>query len=267
MRKEFFNIGDQNLDIYMITCGYEDCVDHFVSAPHIRDYYLIHYVTKGSGYFETENHTFPVAAGDAFTMHPGQIATYYSPDEKDTWSFCWVGFSGSRAKEYMELTGNTGYIKSAADPQFFKSVMHCLEYAEENERCISQLRLNACVLDCLFALTGGLAQKPVGTKEHAEKAIRYIEYNYMNGITPRDVYTFLNLDRTYFFRIFKKHTGISPEQYIMQYRIRRSLELLQYSTYSISEIASFVGISDVCYFSRLFRKIMNMTPTEYRKTL
>ena len=264
MRKEFFNTKNINLDLYMINCGYEDCIGNFMREPHIRNYYLIHYVTKGAGYYEVEGKRFSVSMGDVFLIYPGQIVSYYSPDITNTWSFCWIGFSGIKAKDYMQLTGISNYTRSAVTPQFYSSIMSCLDYVEESKHNISQLRLNTCVLDCLFALTKDNMKQTAKAVDHADKAVRYIEYNYMNEITPKDVAAYLNLDRTYFFRIFKKYTGISPEQYIMNYRIRKSLELLKNSSYSVSEIAAFVGITDVYYFSRLFKKIMNITPTEYR---
>ena len=265
MRKEFFNSKNPDMDFYMTNCGYEDCAGNFICAPHIRKYYLIHYVTKGSGYYEVNHQTYAVSMGDIFIIYPGQIVTYYSPDMNNTWSFCWIGFSGNRAGDYMQMTGICDYIKSSVSPKFYSHIMSCLDYVEENKRNISQLKLNACVLNCLYALTTDTTKKTARSVEHVDKAVRYIEYNYMNEITPKDVFSYLNLDRTYFFRIFKKYTGTSPEQYIMNYRIKKSLELLKHSQYSISEIASFVGINDVYYFSRLFKKIMNMSPSEYRR--
>ena len=267
MRKEYYNTENQMLDLYMINCGYEDCIDNFVSFSSIRNYYLIHYITKGSGYYETNGQKTHIAAGDIFLISPGQLVRYTSPDPKDTWSFCWIGFSGNKAKEYLNLTGITADIERSVNILFYRNIMECLAYIEDNKNNISQLKLNTYVLNCLLALTKNTVSKPVRAETHAERALSYIEYNYGNEITIKDVYTYLNLDRTYFYRIFKKHTGMAPEQYIMHYRIRKSLELLQYSKHSISEIASSVGINNVYYFSRLFRKIMNISPTEYRKTL
>ena len=265
VRKEFYNSTNHQLDIYMINCGYEDCIDYFVSAPNIRNYYLIHYVTRGAGYFETEGRKVRVSAGDIFMMHPGQLVSYYSPDPKETWSFCWIGFSGSRAKDYLGLTGLTSCTKKGVGIQFYIQIMDCLKYVEENDRNISQFRLNACVMNCLMALTKDSAKRRIKPEEHAERAVSYIEYNYMKGITARDVYTYLNLDRTYFYRIMKEHTGMSPEQFIIRYKVSKSLELLRHSGYSITEIAAFVGVGDVFYFSRLFKKVMNMSPSEYRR--
>ena len=149
--------------------------------------------------------------------------------------------------------------------QRLRELMDCLKYVEENDRNISQLRLNACVMNCLLALTKENTKLKVKPEEHVERAVSFIDYNYMKGITARDVYSYLNLDRTYFYRIMKEHTGMSPEQFIMRYKVRKSLELLCHSEYSITEIAAFVGVGDVFYFSRLFRRIMSMSPSEYRR--
>lgn len=266
MRKEFYNISNKDLDLYMVNCGYEDCIDHFISHPYIRDYYLIHFVTKGSGYFETQNRKFYISTGDAFILYPGELGIYYSPDTRYTWSFCWIGFSGSKAKEYLASTGLSECVKRSVNQQFSSHILNCLNYIEGNRHSPSQIKLNICILNCLDVLMQDSKNKSLQAEDHVERALSYIEYNYTQHITTKDVCAYLNLDRTYFYRIFKKKYNISPEQYIMQYRIQKSLNLLQNTNYSISEIAYYVGVNDLYYFSRLFRKMMNMSPTEYRKS-
>ena len=266
MRKEFFNSKNINLELYMINCGYEDCCINFVCAPHTRKYYLIHYVTRGSGYYEVNGEKHFVKSGEIFVIYPNQLVTYYSPNANDTWSFCWIGFSGKRAADYMKLTGITSYTKQLKSQKFYSNIMSCMEYIEESKNSLSQLKLNSYLCNSLFLLSDNSSPKKNKATEHVDRAVRYIEYNYMNEITPKDVCAYLNLDRTYFFRIFKKYTGSSPEKYIMSYRIKKSLDLLKNSSYSISEIAAFVGFKDVYYFSRLFKQTMEITPSGYRKS-
>jgi len=266
MRKEYYNIPQKDLDIYLVNCGYEDCIENFVSNPLIRQYYLLHHVTKGSGYYEVAGKKYHISIGDLFIIHPGELVTYYSPDIKDAWSFCWIGFAGSKAKEYLSLATSLGYCIKNVNWQFYTTVINCLQYAEDNSHTISQLRLNTYVLNCLSSIIKDNCCKSLRSDEHVSRALSYIEYNYTGHISTKDVCTFFNLDRTYFYRIFKKALGMSPEQYIMNYRIQKSLELLQHTKYSVTEISSYVGIGNVYYFSRLFRHIMSMSPSEYRKT-
>ena len=264
MRKEFFNTKKHKLDLYMINCGYEDCCTNFVCAPHTRKYYLIHFVTKGSGFYEANGKKHFVTKGDIFVIYPNELVTYYSPDIDNTWSFCWIGFSGNMASDYLKLSNISGYIKSVKSFEFFSIISNCLNYIEENKNNISQLKLNSYILDSLHSLSKDNHSHKLTPVEQVDKAVRYIEYNYMNSITSKDVSAHLSIERSYFYRIFKKYTGSSPEQYIIKYRIKKATELIRFDKYSVTEIAEYVGIKDIYYFSRLFKKVMGVSPSEYK---
>lgn len=267
MRKEFFNTKNQKTGLYMINCGYEDCIDHFIAYPQIRKYYLIHYVTKGSGYYEVKNQKYFVKEGDIFIIYPYELISYYSPDPLNTWSFCWIGFSGEDAPQYAALAGMTDYTRTVKNQDFYISVKQCLDYIIEMEQkrsMISQFRLTATIMTCLFAISDKKHPRTERSAEYVDRAVRYVEYNYMNGITTKDVATHLSLDRTHFYRIFKECQGVSPEQYIVEYRVKKAKELLRFTQYSISEIATYVGVRDVYYFSKMFKRIARITPTKYR---
>lgn len=265
MRKEYFNKKNLKLDLYLVNCGYEDCCANFICAPHIRKYYLIHYVTKGSGFYEVDGKKYKVSQNDIFIIYPNQVVTYYSPDIDDTWSFCWIGFSGESASQYFKMTGIDSYVLKTKSQSFYSNVLNCINYFEESKENLSQLKLNSYIFDSLHLLFCAGEKTRSKAADYIDKAVRYIEYNYMNGISAKDVSDYLSIDRTYFYRIFKNHTGTSPEQYIMKYRIKRAAELLKCSSFTIGEIAVFVGFRDTYYFSRLFKKITGINPSEYRK--
>ena len=102
------------------------------------------------------------------------------------------------------------------------------------------------------------------SKIYIEKSIAFIKENYKKNISVSDVSDYLNIDRSHFFKIFKKDMMISPQDFIINYKIKQSCDLLRKSSYSISEISSLVGFSSPSYFSRIFKKNMNMTPIEYK---
>ena len=100
---------------------------------------------------------------------------------------------------------------------------------------------------------------------YVEEALRYIENNYAHTVNIQVIADHLNIERTYLYRLFKDITGMSPQEYLLDYRIRRSCSLLKETSLPVSDIARSVGYNDALYFSRLFRQKKGRTPTAYRK--
>lgn len=98
-------------------------------------------------------------------------------------------------------------------------------------------------------------------------ALSIIHENYMNPITIQKLASDLGITHEYFCRIFKAAIGKRPLEYITLYRIRNSLTYLSQTQDSVTSIASRCGFDDINYFSRCFKKIQGMTPTEYRKNI
>ena len=271
MRKEFFNRKRPPLDLYMVNCGYEDCCLNFFCAPHKRKYFLIHYVTKGSGYSEVNGIKNYVKERDIFVIHPDEIVSYSSPDTENTWSFCWIGFNGNNACRYLAETGleSDNYVYHLESDEFVSVISNCLDYIESVNSEASQLMLNSFLLQSLGIICKRIKTTPEKSKAShiVERAVRYIEFNYMNDISPSSIAEFFSIDRTYFYRIFKSATGSSPESYIINYRIKKAADFLRSSSYSVGEIASFVGINDIYYFSKVFKKIKGVSPSNYRKNM
>ena len=63
---------------------------------------------------------------------------------------------------------------------------------------------------------------------------------------------------------FTTHTGLSPHQYLLEFRLVRARSLLVETEFSIKEIATQTGFEDEFYFSRLFRQKLNLTPSQWR---
>ena len=98
-----------------------------------------------------------------------------------------------------------------------------------------------------------------------EEALRYIENNYAHHVNIQVIADYLNIERTYLYRLFKDITGTSPQEYLLDYRIRRACSLLKDTDLPVNDIARSVGYEDPMYFSRLFKQKKKRTPTHYRK--
>ena len=75
----------------------------------------------------------------------------------------------------------------------------------------------------------------------------------------------LNVNSSYLSNLFRQQTGVTITEYVTDKRITHAANLLAYTQYPIKNIAKQVGIPDVQYFSRLFKKRMGITPTQYRE--
>ena len=98
-------------------------------------------------------------------------------------------------------------------------------------------------------------------ERYINSAISYMEYYYGNNINVSDISCYLGIERTYFYRIFKSATGISPTEYLTNIRIEKAKQLIA-SGDSFASVASAVGINDIYYFSKLFSKEVGITPSD-----
>lgn len=96
------------------------------------------------------------------------------------------------------------------------------------------------------------------------KAMTYIDLNYHNNISLNDVAESINMSYFYFSRLFKESTGKSFSDYLTEYRIDKSIELMKDEDLSIKQISYDIGYNDPNYFSKIFKKLKGITPTDYR---
>lgn len=106
------------------------------------------------------------------------------------------------------------------------------------------------------------------SKEHyIVEAIKYIRHHWKEDIKIKDVAEHLALSESYLSRLFKKETKYTLIEYLTNYRIQRAIELLQDPNVRIYEVAGLVGYRDSRYFSSIFKKLVGVTPTEFKDKL
>jgi len=264
MRNAFFNPRrPADSPLHLCTCGYENGKEGFGCNSHTRDYYLIHYIVEGEGFYETGGNVYPVSKGEIFVVYPGEPVKYYSSDPEKIRTFAWLGFSGSHAEQYLASIGidRESLVQKRQGLRFTETVRECLRYLEQSQTNISQIMLDAFALKCLASLEPS-GEAPVSDRSaaYADMAVRYIKDNYMDGINIADVVSYLNIERSYFYRVFTKRMGVSPQQYLVDYRLDRARELLQKGT-SVTDTAEAVGIKNIYGFSAMFKKKFGFPPS------
>lgn len=101
-------------------------------------------------------------------------------------------------------------------------------------------------------------------KEDIIEAMDYIDQHLDTDLRAADVAAYIGVSRSYFSTIFKEATGCSIISYISERKLEKAKELLSATTIRTEEVAEKIGIQDVKYFSKWFKKRAELTPGQYR---
>ncbi|MBE5855872.1 MAG: helix-turn-helix transcriptional regulator, partial [Lachnospiraceae bacterium] len=97
--------------------------------------------------------------------------------------------------------------------------------------------------------------------------LQYVDQHFTEDLSRETLSDLFYFDEDYITRLFKKETGLSFKNYVIEKRLSLAKDLLEHSSAPIHEIATRVGYDNYSYFTRLFKKTYQLTPIEYRNQL
>ena len=123
------------------------------------------------------------------------------------------------------------------------------------------------MLEVLVLWSRELERGPLssGVVRHVDRMKQYIRDQYRLKVTKEELGEHIGKSPNHAATIFRKVTGQTISEYLHGVRIRNAMYLLDESILTVSEIAEFVGYSDVTYFQRLFKRKTGYPPSHYRK--
>jgi transcriptional regulator GlxA family with amidase domain len=100
-----------------------------------------------------------------------------------------------------------------------------------------------------------------------QHVVSFIRENHREKLTLREMAATVNLSPWWLAHLFKTHMGTSPERFLTQVRLEKAKHLLDHSFLSVKEVMAEVGFSDAGYFSRSFKAVYGVTPTQCRQQI
>jgi two-component system response regulator YesN len=122
---------------------------------------------------------------------------------------------------------------------------------------------NWCILEAKRITEAIKSQKEDNTSDLISEAKEFIKENYNEELHLKDVAMAISISPQYLSKIFKDEVGINFIDYLTTVRIEEAKKMLKQENLSIKEICFTIGYNDPNYFSRLFKKIVGVSPTEY----
>ncbi|WP_159516943.1 AraC family transcriptional regulator [Sunxiuqinia indica] len=258
-------------DMYVTDIGYyPQARHHFRKRQTGINQTILIYNVDGIGEIVTEKNQITLLK-DHFIIIPEGIPHTYSANERDPWSIYWIHFSGPKARHLAQpvlqpmpvIRTNTSRINERLN--LFNEIFHNLrrgfsiEILEYVNLCLPRLIATFTHLPQYRSVNELFTHDPVS------QSINFMLENINQKFKLEKLAKAVGLSKSHYSRLFLTRTGHSPIDYFIQLKIQRSCRLLDNNDLSIADVAREAGFEDQFYFSRQFRKVMNMSPTEYRK--
>jgi len=235
----------------------------------LNEYQLI-YITKGCGYFESASiKRQPVSEGSIIFLFPGEWHSYY-PNPETGWNEYWVGFRGPHIDKRVEkhfFNKEESLFRIGHSATIVRLYEDILELAKKEKTGYQQM-ISSMVLHILGSIYYKRKNIQFNNSYIEEKIIearQLIKDNIEGTLSQEEIAAKLGLGYSWFRRMFKEYTGVSPAQYQLQQKVLQAKELLTDTNLSISEIAYRLHFENAGQFSTFFKKKEGITPTLFRE--
>jgi len=255
-------------EIFVTHIGYfPKAAYHFRNRPNGCTDNILIYCVQGKGWYKVGRQKYDVNAGQYFQITAGKSQVTYAADLENPWSIYWVHYSGKDIDQFNAILA----ISSKNGPLHVPYNEHGIAIWEEMYSCLemgySKGNLNQANM-CLhhFLATFLYAKRPVNTIENnlVQESIQFMKTRLTERFTVEDLSCRHSLSVSHFSNLFRRETGTSPLDYFIQLKMQRACQLLYGTSIKIKDIASSLGYEDAFYFSRLFKKMMGLSPEQYR---
>lgn len=257
-------------NLYITDIGFfPNAKHHYIGRVYGSKEYLLILCIKGEGFARVGEKNLILKEGDLVILPPNVSHTYGSSSKKP-WDILFIHFKGDYCNYYFKDFDCTNTISLTLDNKVkLRSLIFDLISLLEKGCIESNLAYSSQCLSYILSLL--LLNNSSSTSyldssiKYIDMAVDYMKQNINDTLTLDDIANNIGLSRSHTSLIFKQKTNRSPIDFFIQLKIQHSCGILKYSTLSIKEIASSLGYEDQYYFSRVFKKVIGMSPAQYRK--
>ena len=239
---------------------------------HFHGMFEIYYLTEGSCNYFIGNKSYKLHAGDIALIPQGVIhkTNYISRIHSRLLINCSENLIPRSVFE--AVNSGTHVFKSGSARADIDAIFNIIKREYTVRDRFSDEALLSC-LTYLFIRIVRLSERYTdeianGQKNCSERAVSYIQENYMNKVTLTDAAIFCSVSNEHLSRSFKKQTGVGFNEYLCLFRLNQAeAMLINQPGISISDIAYRCGFNDSNYFSSLFKKVYGISPTDKKRQI
>lgn len=276
----FANIKKNKFNIKLLYVSSSTYEEDWHSTMHIHPFTELFYVVKGVGNFKFEDKTLTVKDDDLVIVNRNIMHTESSKNSNPL-EYIVLGFEGmslrphrndSFKKQNNKENDESLYtIHNYAEFKneillYFNKILQEAKNKNPYHKNICQNYLEVLISNILRRTKSDLKlSKTDNLNADCDHIKKYIDVHYAENLTLDTLSEFTYMNKYYLSHVFKENFGKSPIDYLIDKRIETAKTLLKTTEYSISKISELVGYNSQSYFSQLFKKRVDNTPSGYRK--
>jgi len=260
---------------------------HTADAP-MKGYYHYHaafellYVSRGAGKIVVNQRTYDIEPGMLYCFQPFQLhkvhpeASAGTPYERTVLHFDPVAVDRA-ASPFPELQRFFRQLWKrqlpeqrfdvASERALMEAVCRSFETDRAKGREQSNLLLLLQMISCLRRATEDRSESALSPRElrYSESVMQWIEANFATECSLDALADALHLSKNYVSRVFRQETGNSISEYLTARRIKEACRLLQATDDPVERVGIAVGLPNVSYFCHVFKRVVGVSPLQYRK--
>lgn len=256
-------------DLYPLALGHYPRAAGHRMARATHDDCLLLYCTAGRGWLETGEGRWSIGPGTLVLLPPG-VGHRYGADDGDPWTLWWCHFDGLARGDLCDHLG-------LGDRRALDIGLHPTTVSDF--RALLAVQQTGFAPDAFLHAAAQLRALLTGFALHVRRAgevrrdtldlarvTAYLREHVGRDVSLPELATATSgLSVFHFARRFRAATGMSPIQYFIHLRMEHACRLLDASDEPVHAVARRLGYEDPYYFSRLFRKVIGMAPSDYRR--
>lgn len=233
---------------------------HKLKQPFLQSHYCAHLVLRGTAVLKGKNLTQVLKPGTVFITAP--YRAFEITDDQD-FVYLYISFGGDGAPELLKSMGVTEQIS------VYENHNELLDFWMDSIRRVNPTNANALTESVLLYTLSVLERRSIGDaggeNDKFANILEYINGNYANPeLSLGAVAAIFFYNEKYLSALFKRRTGLRFSEYLNEIRIQRARELLQEGNRSLAQVATICGFANPLYFSKVFKKLAGVSPTDYR---
>lgn len=233
--------------------------------------YILIYCVEGEGWFSIGQQKHTVRQFQFFILPKGQAHAYGS-NADHPWTIYWLHFDGEHARFFAQGFDRPTDVSLSFHSRIEERIDLFDEIFTTLGKGYSKNNLIYATTS-LFHFLGSMkflgeyrenARASDKAQQIVEVAIHYMRENMERKVTLQEMATHTGLSPSRFSLLFQQQTGYPPLKYLNQLKIQKACHYLDFTDMKVNQISPTLGFDDAFYFTRLFTKMMGVSPTEYR---